>query len=88
MSTALFGSSVTRAVLCLAVAATTAAAQDSTAQQTVDRGPSALARRSAGSVTVIQSRPQGAFGQHVGLGTASMGRTSTGSMTPASGAFA
>lgn len=68
MSTALFGSSVTRAVLCLAVAATTAAAQDSTAQQTVDRGPSALARRSAGSVTVIQSRPQGAFGQHVGLG--------------------
>jgi len=63
-----FGASVTRAVLLLATAATTAAAQDSTARQTVDRGPSELARRSAGSVSFIQSRPQGAFSRNVGLG--------------------
>jgi opacity protein-like surface antigen len=68
MSAASFGTSVTRAVLFLAIAATTAAAQDSTAHQATDRGPSELARRSAGSIGVIQSRPQGAFGRNVGLG--------------------
>jgi hypothetical protein len=53
--------------LLLTIAVTTATAQDSTSQP-VERGPSELARRSAGSLTVVQSRPQGAFGRNVGLG--------------------
>lgn len=64
----MFTTSFTRAVLVLAVAANAAAAQDSTARGPRDDGPSALARRSAASVTFVQSRPQGAFGQNVGLG--------------------
>jgi len=68
MSTASFGSTVTRAALLLAIAASASAAQDSTAYRSTNRGPSELARRSAGSITVVQSRPQGAFGRNVGLG--------------------
>ncbi len=67
MSTSSFTSAITRVALLLAVAAAPAAAQD-TAHAAVDRGPSELARRSAGSLTFTQSRPQGAFGQNVGLG--------------------
>ena len=68
MSTASFGSSVVRAALFLAIASSTTAAQDSTARKPADREPSALARRSAGSFTLVQSRPQGAFARNVGLG--------------------
>jgi len=69
MSTSSFGSSVARVMLFLAAAATTAAAQDSaTTRQTADGRPAELARRSAGSISFIQSRPQGAFGQNIGLG--------------------
>lgn len=68
MSTSSFASSVARAVLFLALTTVTAAAQDSTAREPVDHGPSELAKRSAASLTFIQSRPQGAFGQNVGLG--------------------
>lgn len=64
MSTASFHSPVVRAVLFLGIAASTVAAQDSTTH----RGPSEFARRSAGSITAIQSRPQGAFARNVDLG--------------------
>jgi hypothetical protein len=57
-----------RVALLVALTAVTAAAQDTTSRQPIDAGPSALARRSAASVTVIQSRPQGAFARNVGLG--------------------
>ena len=68
MSTSSFTSAITRAAFVLAFAATTAVAQDSTSHQPTEGGPSELARRSSGSFTFIQSRPQGAFGQNVGLG--------------------
>ena len=68
MSTASSRSTVILTALFLAIAATTAAAQDSTTRRTVERGPSQLARRSSGSITVVQSRPQGAFGRNIGLG--------------------
>lgn len=68
MFTSSLKSSVTRAVLFLAVTAVTAAAQDSTGREPLDHGPSELAKRSAASLTFIQSRPQGAFGRNVGLG--------------------
>ena len=64
----MFTSSFTRAVLLLTITASAAAAQDSTARAARDDGRSELARRSAGSVTVVQSRPQGAFARNVGLG--------------------
>ena len=64
----MFASSFTRAALGVALASTTAAAQDSTTSTRRERGPSELARRSAASVSFIQSRPQGAFGRNVGLG--------------------
>ena len=68
MSTHAFTSPIARAALFLTIAATSAAAQDTTARQPADHGPSELARRSAGSLNVVQSRPQGAFGRNVGLG--------------------
>ena len=68
MSTFSFTAAIARVALLLAVAVAPAAAQDTTTHPVVDRGPSELARRSAGSLTFIQSRPQGAFGQNVGLG--------------------
>jgi len=64
----MFTTSFARAVLLLTITASAAAAQDSTAHGARDDGPSELARRSAGSVTVVQSRPQGAFARNVGLG--------------------
>jgi len=63
-----FYSSAARAALMLAIAATTAIAQDSTAGAPIAKRPSALMRRSAASITIVQSRPQGEFGQGVGLG--------------------
>jgi opacity protein-like surface antigen len=66
--TSSFSSSPARAALLLAIAATSASAQDSTAGRSVERGLSTLARRSAASLTVVQSRPQGEFGRSVGLG--------------------
>ena len=68
MSTSSFASAIVRVALLLGVAVSTATAQDSTTNRTIDRGPSALARRSSGSFTVVQSRPQGAFGRNVGFG--------------------
>jgi opacity protein-like surface antigen len=68
MSTSSFTSAIARVVLFLTIAAASAAAQDTTSRQPVDRAPSELARRSSASITFIQSRPQGAFGQNVGLG--------------------
>jgi opacity protein-like surface antigen len=59
---------IARAASILAIAATAAAAQDTAAPQPVDGGPSRLAQRSSGSITFVQSRPQGAFGRNVGLG--------------------
>jgi len=61
-------SSLTQAALFLGIATASAAAQDTTAHEPRDRGPSKLARRSAASLSVVQSRPQGAFGRNVGLG--------------------
>lgn len=68
MSTSSYSSVIARAALILTIAATTAAAQDTTTHQRVISGVSELARRSSASLTVVQSRPQGAFGQNVGLG--------------------
>ena len=68
MSTSSITSALLRSALLVAITATAAAAQDSTTHRPADAGPSELARRSAGSFTVIQSRPQGAFSQNVGLG--------------------
>jgi hypothetical protein len=61
-------SSVARAALALALASVAASAQASPSRDTTEREPSALARRSSASLTVVQSRPQGAFGRNVGLG--------------------
>jgi opacity protein-like surface antigen len=68
MSTVSFGSSVARSVLLLTVAATSASAQDTTTHRPTEAGPSELERRSSTSLTVVQSRPQGAFAHNVGLG--------------------
>jgi hypothetical protein len=68
MTSSSFISAAARAASFLVIVATSAAAQDTTSKQPVDREPSELARRSAGSITVVQTRPQGAFGQNVGLG--------------------
>jgi hypothetical protein len=61
-------SSVARAALALALASVAAGAQASPSHDTTEREPSALARRSSASLSVVQSRPQGAFGRNVGLG--------------------
>lgn len=61
-------SALLRVALLLAVAVTSASAQDTTSRPSIDRGSSELVRRSAGSISFVQSRPQGAFGQNVGLG--------------------
>lgn len=45
-----------------------AAAQVATPADTAGGDGSALLQRSAASLSVVQSRPHGAFGQHVGLG--------------------
>lgn len=67
----MFMSSAIRALplaVAFAAVAAVASAQDSTAHDTSSPAASALARRSAASVSFIQSRPQGAFGQNVGIG--------------------
>jgi hypothetical protein len=64
----MFTSTVIRATL-LSVAITAAArAQDATTHASNEDETSELARRSSASITVVQSRPQGAFGRNVGLG--------------------
>jgi len=68
MSSPSFTSVIAGAASFLTIAATTVAAQQAASPQPVDGGPSELARRSAGGITVVQSRPQGAFGRNVGLG--------------------
>lgn len=60
--------SITRAVLLTAFAASTLAAQDTTARAAIERPASAFTRRSSVSLDLIQSRPQGAFGRNVGIG--------------------
>ena len=60
--------SITPAVLLIALIASTLAAQDLTTRAPVDRTASELARRSSGSLALVQSRPQGAFGRNVGRG--------------------
>lgn len=68
MFTPSIGTSFSHAMLLVALAAGAAAAQDSSAHEPLDRARSELARRSSASLTVIQSRPQGALSQNVGLG--------------------
>ena len=68
MFTTSLSSSIGRAALVLAIATTTVGAQDSTAGASREHSPSALARRSAATLTIVQSRPQGEFGRSVGLG--------------------
>jgi hypothetical protein len=68
MSTSSFALSIARAVLLLALTVSASAAQDTAARDTVDHGPSELVKRSAASITFVQSRPQGVFGQNIGLG--------------------
>ncbi len=61
-------SSVIRAALISAVMAGAASAQTSTNRDTIEQEHSELARRSSGSISFIQSRPQGAFKRNVGFG--------------------
>jgi opacity protein-like surface antigen len=64
----MYASSITRAVALTAFVAAAASAQSATSSDTSKSALSELARRSAGSVSLMQSRPQGAFGRSVGLG--------------------
>jgi hypothetical protein len=64
----MFTSTLRRAVQIALVAASSAAAQSSTAPERAPSDSSAWVRRSAASVSFVQSRPQGAFGQNVGFG--------------------
>jgi opacity protein-like surface antigen len=64
----MYASSITRAVALTALVTAAASAQSGTSADTSRSTLSELARRSAASVSVIQSRPQGAFGRSVGLG--------------------
>lgn len=61
-------SSLYRAALLILVVASSAAAQTSPAAERADSARSELLRRSSVSISVVQNRPQGAFGQNVGLG--------------------
>lgn len=60
--------SVIRAAILSAVIAGSASAQASTNADTIEQEHSEFARRSSGSISFIQSRPQGAFKQNVGFG--------------------
>jgi opacity protein-like surface antigen len=67
----MFTSSAIRSLLVVSAVATLASrarAQDSTAHDSSRLTSSELARRSAGSISFMQSRPQGAFGRNVGIG--------------------
>ena len=64
----MYASSITRAVVLTALVTTTVSAQGATSTDTSKSTLSELARRSAGSLSFIQSRPQGAFARSVGLG--------------------
>ena len=64
----MFMPSVARAALALALTSAAAGAQSSPSLDSTEHETSALARRSSASLTVIQSRPQGAFSRNVGLG--------------------
>lgn len=61
-------SSLYRAALLILAGAVSAAAQTSSVAERADSASSELRRRSSVSVSVIQNRPQGAFGQNVGMG--------------------
>src|SRR4051794_36876924 len=45
-----------------------ASAQDSASANAASANPSKLALRSSGSVSLVQTRPQGAFGKNIGFG--------------------
>jgi len=60
--------SITPAVVLITLMASTLAAQDVSPYAAVDRPTSEIARRSSGSLALVQSRPQGALGRNVGLG--------------------
>lgn len=64
----MFTSSLRRAVQIALITASSAAAQSSTAPEQAPSRSSEWARRSTVSVSFVQSRPQGAFAQNVGLG--------------------
>lgn len=64
----MYASSITRAVVLTALVTTAASAQSTTSTDTSKSTLSEIARRSAASVSFIQSRPQGAFGRSVGFG--------------------
>ena len=84
----MFTSSVARAALALALTSAAAGAQSSPSLDSTEHETFALARRSSASLTVIQSRPQGAFSRNVGSDMDSMARISSGSTAPVSGACA
>jgi hypothetical protein len=64
----MFTLSLRRAVQIALVAASSAAAQSSPAPERASSDTSEWARRSTVNVSFVQSRPQGAFGQNVGIG--------------------
>jgi hypothetical protein len=61
-------SSLHRAALLTLAVASSAAAQTSSSPGRSESDTSELRRRSSVSLSFVQNRPQGAFGQHVGLG--------------------
>ena len=69
----MYVSAITRSLLLSTLIAASASAQRSTSEDSSSTLGSALMRRSAASISVAQSRPQGAFGQRVGLGYGATG---------------
>jgi len=64
----MYASSTIRVALLSALVAASAAAQGTTSNDSTTTLGAELLRRSSGSISVVQSRPQGAFGERVGLG--------------------
>jgi hypothetical protein len=69
----MYASSTVRSLALLALIAASASAQSATSTDSTTTSRSELLRRSGASISVAQSRPQGAFGQRVGLGYGASG---------------
>jgi hypothetical protein len=69
----MYVSSTVRSLALLALIAASASAQSATSTDSTTTSRSELLRRSGASISVAQSRPQGAFGQRVGLGYGASG---------------
>jgi hypothetical protein len=69
----MYASSISRSLLLSALVAASASAQRATSNDSTRTRGSELLRRSAASIAVAQSRPQGAFGDRVGLGYGASG---------------